>query len=159
MEDEGLPLYAQHVDGLDTGTLIDIFRAEEDACLLGTDAVRDGVDVPGRSLRLIVFDRVPWPRPDILHRARKACFGGAAYDDMLTRLRLKQAFGRLVRRADDTGVFVLLDPRLPSRSAAPFRRASRSSASASPTRWRRRRRSSQAMTRRLISTKQNPHRS
>ena len=48
---------------LDVGTLIDIFRAEEDTCLLGTDAVRDGVDVPGRSLRLIVFDRVPWPRP------------------------------------------------------------------------------------------------
>jgi ATP-dependent DNA helicase DinG len=105
---------------MDTGTLIDIFRAEEDACLLGTDAVRDGVDVPGRSLRLIVFDRVPWPRPDILHRARKAEFGGPAYDDMLTRLRLKQAFGRLVRRADDTGVFVLLDPRLPSRLCGAF---------------------------------------
>ena len=47
---------------------------EEDACLLGTDAVRDGVDVPGRSLRLIVFDRVPWPRPDILHRGAARAF-------------------------------------------------------------------------------------
>ena len=120
LEAAGLSLYAQHVDGLETGTLIDIFRAEEDSCLLGTDAVRDGVDVPGRSLRLIVFDRVPWPRPDIMHRARKAAFGGAAYDDMITRLRLKQAFGRLVRRADDHGVFVLLDPRLPSRLATAF---------------------------------------
>jgi ATP-dependent DNA helicase DinG len=120
LEAAGLSLYAQHVDGLETGTLIDIFRAEEDSCLLGTDAVRDGVDVPGRSLRLIVFDRVPWPRPDIMHRARKAAFGGAAYDDMITRLRLKQAFGRLVRRADDHGVFVLLDPRLPSRLASAF---------------------------------------
>jgi ATP-dependent DNA helicase DinG len=116
----GLTLLAQHADGMDVGTLIDIFRAEEDACLLGTDAVRDGVDVPGRSLRLIVFDRVPWPRPDILHRARKAAFGGRRYDDMLTRLRLKQAFGRLVRRADDTGVFVLLDPMMPSRLAGAF---------------------------------------
>lgn len=120
LEAAGLPLYAQHVDGLDTGTLIDIFRAELDACLLGTDAVRDGVDVPGRSLRLIVFDRVPWPRPDILHKARKAAFGGAAYDDAIARLRLKQAFGRLVRRADDIGVFVLLDSRLPSRLASAF---------------------------------------
>ena len=59
---------------IDTSTLVDIFRAEEDACLLGTDAVRDGVDVPGRSLRLIVFDRVPWPRPDILHKARRSPF-------------------------------------------------------------------------------------
>ncbi|MBI3709682.1 MAG: ATP-dependent DNA helicase [Proteobacteria bacterium] len=120
LEAAGLPLYAQHVDDLDTGTLIDIFRAEPDSCLLGTDAVRDGVDVPGRSLRLIVFDRVPWPRPDILHKARKAAFGGTAYDDMLTRLKLKQAFGRLVRRADDFGVFVMLDSRLPTRLTTAF---------------------------------------
>ena len=73
-----------------------------------------------RSLRLIVFDRVPWPRPDILHKARKAAFGGTAYDDMITRLRLKQAYGRLIRRADDNGVFVLLDSRLPSRLAGAF---------------------------------------
>ena len=65
----------------------------------GADFPGDGVDVPGRSLRLIVFDRVPWPRPDILHRARKAVFGGVAYDDRITRLRLRQAYGRLVRRA------------------------------------------------------------
>lgn len=116
----GLPLYAQHVDGMNLTTLIDIFRAEEEACLLGTDAVRDGVDVPGRSLRLIVFDRVPWPRPDILYRARRSAFGGNVYTDMLTRLKLKQAFGRLVRRADDQGVFVLLDPMMPSRLLGAF---------------------------------------
>jgi ATP-dependent DNA helicase DinG len=120
LSDAGLPLYAQHVDALDIGTLVDIFRGEEHACLLGTDAVRDGVDVPGRSLRLIVFDRVPWPRPDLRHKARRAAFGARRYDDMLTRLRLKQAFGRLVRRADDTGVFVLLDSRLPSRLLGAF---------------------------------------
>mgnify|MGYP001287488591 CR=1 FL=1 len=125
LEEVGIPLYAQHVGGMDAATLVDIFRAEERSCLLGTDAVRDGVDVPGRSLRLIVFDRVPWPRPDILHRARKdahraAGHGANAYDDMLTRFRLKQAFGRLVRRADDRGVFVMLDNRLPSRLLAAF---------------------------------------
>jgi ATP-dependent DNA helicase DinG len=125
LEEAGLPLYAQHVDGLDTTTLVDIFRAEEDACLLGTDAVRDGVDVPGRSLRLIVFDRVPWPRPSILHKARRAAHvaeGGRAsdYDDAVARLRLRQAFGRLIRRADDRGVFVLLDRMMPSRLLAAF---------------------------------------
>ena len=39
---------------------------------------------------------------------------------MLARLRLKQAFGRLIRRADDRGVFVMLDPLLPSRLAGAF---------------------------------------
>jgi ATP-dependent DNA helicase DinG len=110
----GIPLYAQHVDGLDTGSLVDLFRDDENSCLLGTDALRDGVDVPGRSLRLVVFERVPWPRPDILHKARRAAFG-KSYDDQLTRLRLAQGFGRLIRRASDRGIFVLLDPRAPSR--------------------------------------------
>ncbi|MAF49187.1 MAG: ATP-dependent DNA helicase [Alphaproteobacteria bacterium] len=115
-----MSLFAQHVDGLDTGTLVDIFRAEEDACLLGTDAVRDGVDVPGRALRLIVFDRVPWPRPTLLHKARKAAYEGGRYDDMITRLRLKQAFGRLVRKGGDRGVFALLDRATPSRLLSAF---------------------------------------
>ncbi|HEX4113061.1 MAG TPA: helicase C-terminal domain-containing protein, partial [Stellaceae bacterium] len=124
LEEAGLPLLAQHVDGMDTATLVDIFRAEEDASLLGTDAVRDGVDVPGRSLRLIVFDRVPWPRPDILHKARRAAqlgeSGAVRYDDRVARLKLRQAFGRLIRRADDMGVFVLLDRQMPSRLLGAF---------------------------------------
>ncbi len=111
----GLALYAQHVDPLEAGALVDIFRVEEDACLLGTDAVRDGVDVPGRSLRLLVFDRVPWPRPDILHKARRGRFGGKGYDDGVARARIAQAFGRLIRRADDKGVFVMLDAAAPTR--------------------------------------------
>ena len=120
LDEAGIALWAQHVDPLDTTTLVDIFRSETEACLLGTDAVRDGIDVPGRSLRLIVFDRVPWPRPDILHKARRRVFGGGRYDDRLTRGRLRQAYGRLVRRADDRGVFVLLDAALPSRLAGAF---------------------------------------
>ena len=115
LADRGLALYAQHVDPLEAGALVDIFRAEEDACLLGTDAIRDGVDVPGRSLRLLVFDRMPWPRPDILHKVRRERFGGRGYDDAVTRGRVAQAFGRLIRRADDRGVFVMLDPAAPTR--------------------------------------------
>jgi ATP-dependent DNA helicase DinG len=120
LEARGLLLLAQHVDAMSTATLVDIFRAEENSCLLGTDAVRDGVDVPGRSLRLIVFDRVPWPRPDVLHRARRPVFGGPDYADRIARLRLRQAYGRLIRRADDRGVFVMLDRALPSRLLPAF---------------------------------------
>lgn len=112
---EGLPVYAQHIDPLEVGALVDVFRAEEHSCLLGTDAIRDGVDVPGRALRLICFDRVPWPRPDMLHKARRARFGGKAYDDAIARGRISQAFGRLIRRADDKGCFVMLDPAAPTR--------------------------------------------
>jgi ATP-dependent DNA helicase DinG len=115
LQNGGLPLYAQHVDALDAGTLVDLFREEVNASLLGTDAMRDGVDVPGRSLRLAVFDRLPWPRPDILHKARAKGLGIEKYNDVLVRLRLAQAFGRLIRRADDKGAFVILGAATPSR--------------------------------------------
>ena len=120
LEDAGLPLYAQHVDPINVATLIDIFREVEHSCLLGTDAVRDGVDVPGPALRLCVFDRVPWPRPTLLHKARREKFGRQAYDDLITRLRLKQAYGRLIRRQTDKGVFVMLDGATPSRLLSAF---------------------------------------
>ncbi|MDH5188422.1 MAG: ATP-dependent DNA helicase [Rhodospirillaceae bacterium] len=120
LDKHGFNLLAQHIDPLDVGTLIDIFRLEQNTCLLGTDAVRDGIDVPGDSLRLIVFDRVPWLRPDIMAKARREHFGGRAYDEMMTRLKLKQAYGRLVRRADDRGVFVMLDGALPTRLTTAF---------------------------------------
>ena len=118
-----ITLLAQHIDPMDNATLVEIFRTELDSCLLGTDAMRDGVDVPGRALRLVVFDRVPWPRPDLLHRERRIHLSGAdprGYDDRIARLRLRQAFGRLVRSATDRGVFTLLDRRAPSRLLSAF---------------------------------------
>jgi ATP-dependent DNA helicase DinG len=116
----GLPLYAQHVDPIDTGTLVDIFRDDPHASLLGTDALRDGVDVPGHSLRLVVMEGIPWPRPTVLHAARKAAGGGSAYDDRVVRARLAQAFGRLIRRQGDRGLFVLLSAAAPSRLLTAF---------------------------------------
>ena len=116
----GLPLLAQHVDPIDAGTLVDIFRDDPRASLLGTDALRDGVDVPGESLRLVVMERVPWPRPTVLHAARRMAGGGSAYDDRVVRARLAQAFGRLIRRQADTGVFVILSAAMPSRLLSAF---------------------------------------
>ncbi len=123
LESEGIALLAQHVDAMDNATLVDVFRTELDSCLLGTDAMRDGVDVPGRALRLVVFERVPWPRPDILHRERRVHLSGGdpkGFDDSKARLRLRQAFGRLVRSGRDRGVFVLLDRRTPTRLLSAF---------------------------------------
>lgn len=120
-----LPLYAQHVDPIDTGTLVDIFRDDMRASLLGTDALRDGVDVPGHSLRLLIMEGVPWSKPTVLHAARKLASrtedgGGNAYDDAIIRARLAQAFGRLIRRANDKGIFVILSAAMPSRLLSAF---------------------------------------
>jgi ATP-dependent DNA helicase DinG len=115
-----LPLYAQHVDPIDTGTLVDIFRDDPRSSLLGTDALRDGVDVPGHSLRLVVMEQVPWPKPSILHRARRLAGGGSSYDDRIIRARLAQAFGRLIRTREDHGAFVVLSSAFPSRLLSAF---------------------------------------
>jgi ATP-dependent DNA helicase DinG len=123
MEQANLLLLAQHSDAMDNRSLVEVFRAERDSCLLGTDAMRDGVDVPGDALRMVVFERVPWPRPDIIHRERRAHLSGgdpAGYDLRMARFRLRQAFGRLIRAGTDRGVFVLLDRRAAVRIASAF---------------------------------------
>ena len=50
-----------------------------------------------------------------LEFARRARFGNKGYDDSIARARISQAFGRLIRRADDKGVFVMLDAASPTR--------------------------------------------
>ena len=117
----GLPLYAQHVDPLDPGTLIDMFRDDPHASLLGTDALRDGIDVQGDSLRLVVLEGVPWSKPSVLNAARRTASGAAsAHDDRIVRAKLAQAFGRLIRSGEDQGQFVILSAAMPSRLLSAF---------------------------------------
>ena len=71
----GIPLHAQHLDKMSLQTLLQLFREDKTSCLIGTDAVRDGVDVPGDALQMIIYDRIPWPRPDMLFKARAAWQG------------------------------------------------------------------------------------
>ena len=60
----------------------------------------------GATVRLLTATRTapnncPGLSSSCSHKARKAAFGGQAYDDLLTRLKLTQAYGRLLRRADE----------------------------------------------------------
>ena len=119
LQSKGIDLFAQHVDAMDTATLMNVFRTIESSCLLGCDAMRDGIDVPGYSLRIVVLDKIPYARRDVLHKERRKYFGESAYDDMLIRFRLRQAFGRLIRAENDKGVFILLT-RLPSKFREAF---------------------------------------
>jgi ATP-dependent DNA helicase DinG len=66
------------------------------------------------------MERVPWPRPTVLHAARRMAGGGSAYDDRVVRARLAQAFGRLIRRQGDCGTFVILSAAMPSRLLRAF---------------------------------------
>jgi ATP-dependent DNA helicase DinG len=66
------------------------------------------------------MESVPWPRPTVLHAARRAANGGTRYDDQVVRARLAQAFGRLIRSSNDRGIFVLLSAATPSRLLTAF---------------------------------------
>ncbi len=99
--------------------LVQAFKDERNAVLLGTQSFWEGVDVPGDGLRLVVIDRIPFAVPDSpLHKARVDDItqsGGDWFQDFAmpqAQLRLKQGFGRLIRTQTDRGVVAVLDTRL-----------------------------------------------
>jgi ATP-dependent DNA helicase DinG len=96
--------------------LVRAFSDDEHACLFATSGFFQGVDIPGRTLSLVVIDRIPFPRPDDpLLSARRELLGAAAFaqiDLPRAAMLLAQATGRLIRTATDRGVVAVMDPRL-----------------------------------------------
>ncbi|QPR40864.1 ATP-dependent DNA helicase [Brevibacterium casei] len=114
-----LPILLQGDDGLPS--LVSRFAADDEACLFGTMSLWQGVDVPGRTNRLVIIDRIPFPRPDdplMQARARDADRRGVngfmAVSATHAALRLAQGAGRLIRSTGDKGVVAVLDSRLRS---------------------------------------------
>jgi ATP-dependent DNA helicase DinG len=114
-----------------TGLLVQQFAQDEPTCLFGTLSLWQGVDVPGRSLSLVVVDRIPFPRPDDpLSSARQRAVAARGGNGFLTvaathaALLLAQGAGRLLRTAEDRGVVAILDPRLATARYSAFLRAS-----------------------------------
>ena len=112
-----LTVYAQGEDQLPA--LVEAFAADEDSCLVGTLSLWQGVDVPGRTCRLVIIDRIPFPRPDDpVAQARSEAVAAAGGNGFMSvaathaALLLAQGAGRLIRRAEDRGVVAVLDPRL-----------------------------------------------
>ena len=125
----GVPLLCQGEDS--TGLLVAKFAEDEPTCLFGTLSLWQGVDVPGRSLQLVVIDRIPFPRPDDpLASARQravAARGGNGFMAVAASqaaLLLAQGAGRLLRTMEDRGVIAVLDPRLATARYGGFLRAS-----------------------------------
>ena len=99
--------------------LISAFRAAGDAVLVATMSFWEGVDVPGRALRLVVLEKIPFLVPtDPVVQARSQELERAGENPFLrlhvpaAAITLKQGFGRLIRTRDDAGIVALLDPRV-----------------------------------------------
>ncbi|NJN36410.1 MAG: hypothetical protein HC794_04310 [Nitrospiraceae bacterium] len=118
----GITVYDQATGG-SRETLLDSFKSSEKAVLLGTRSFWEGVDIPGEDLSALVIVRLPFAVPNEPIFAARA----DQYDDSFKQyaipdaiLRFRQGFGRLIRRADDRGQFVILSSAVPSRFLSAF---------------------------------------
>jgi ATP-dependent DNA helicase DinG len=97
--------------------LIERFMADESSCIFASQSFFQGIDLPGRTLSLVVIDKLPFPRPDepLLEARREAVGRQDSFqliDLPLTATALAQAVGRLIRTSEDKGVVAVLDRRL-----------------------------------------------
>jgi predicted DnaQ family exonuclease/DinG family helicase len=114
----GLTVLAQNLDGT-RRQLLAQFQEHPRSILLGSSSFWEGIDVPGDALSCVVIVRLPFRVPsDPLQLARSASladpFGQLALPEAV--LRLKQGFGRLIRRQTDRGAVVLMDHRIANRT-------------------------------------------
>lgn len=103
--------------------LLQRFRQEGDAVLLGTGSFWEGVDVKGDALSVVFIDKLPFAAPDDpVLQARSRAVRSAGLNPFMTLqlpqavVSLRQGAGRLIRSVDDKGVFILCDSRLVSKS-------------------------------------------
>ena len=121
LKDAPWPLFVQGSEP--RHVLLQRFRESGNGVLLGTASFREGVDVAGDALSVVVIDKLPFAAPDDpvfearLDAIRRA--GGNPFrDEQLPQaiIALKQGAGRLIRTETDRGVLVLCDPRLTQKS-------------------------------------------
>jgi len=117
LEEAGIVVYGQGLDG-SRRQLLERFKSNPRAVLLGTRSFWEGIDVVGPALGCLVIARLPFSVPtDPVFAARSRAFedpfGEYAVPEAV--LRFRQGFGRLIRSTQDRGVVVVLDRRVMSK--------------------------------------------
>lgn len=98
--------------------VVDEFKAEASAILIGMESFGEGIDIPGEKLQFIVVDKIPDVRQDLVIQKRRDFFEfkfGNEFNDYFLAHRtraLHQKFGRLLRTEKDHGAILLVDNRV-----------------------------------------------
>ena len=100
-------------------SLLSAFCSREDSSLLALSSFWEGIDAPGRTLRLVIIVKLPFSVPTAPIEAARSMNiekkGGRVFFEMSlpeATLKLKQGLGRLIRSEEDRGVVLILDNRI-----------------------------------------------
>jgi ATP-dependent DNA helicase DinG len=122
LAEQNMPLFVQG-EGTPRSEMIRQFKSASNSVLFGTDSFWQGVDVPGNALRNVIITKLPFlvPSQPVVEAKIEAIQqrGGNPFKEYqlpIAILKFKQGFGRLIRTRTDTGLVVVLDPRIHSKS-------------------------------------------
>ena len=103
----------------DRTRLLERFKTDTASVLFATSSFWEGIDSPGDTLKVVIICKLPFMVPtDPVIAARMEAVerrgGNQFMEYMLPEavIKLKQGFGRLMRRGTDSGVVVILDSRM-----------------------------------------------
>jgi len=118
LAERNIALFAQS-DGMPRSKMVEAFKADVTSVIFGADSFWQGVDVPGEALSNVIIVRLPFSVPSQpLLEARLEDLrrrGGNPFIEYQVPeavIKLKQGFGRLIRTRTDSGMVVILDPRV-----------------------------------------------
>lgn len=105
-------------DGHSSRSIIKTFEEDINSVLIGTETFWQGIDVPGKSLRSLFILKIPHDAPSSVTESRRELYNNpyVDYSAPLAAIKLKQGFGRLIRKSTDYGVAVLLDDNFMSKT-------------------------------------------